>query len=244
MYLTTKLLAQVEDRGSLLNLVVVLVIGALIGLAKLAERAAQQRAREKAEELRRQREASSRERPETPSRSGQPQPQERRYQPMPTTAPLRRFDAPQEPAPTRLPTHGEPTAQQQYKRPQPIPVFPEMPGLTVEPPPAPVPVKTPRQVRRTVEQEIRRLKARLDHLDQLRKERLEARKPPKAKLRVIPRRAPSLATALSVTEMEPDADNLELGNLTHPDQARRAIVFHEIFSAPKALRLDRELWDL
>jgi hypothetical protein len=33
-------------------------------------------------------------------------------------------------------------------------------------------------------------------------------------------------------------------NLDNVQQARRAIVFHEIFSAPKALRKGSEMWDL
>ena len=54
-------------------------------------------------------------------------------------------------------------------------------------------------------------------------------------------------TILQVRPSQEAAHDLPTGpavNLSSPERARRAIIFHEIFSAPKALRQGKEMWDV
>ena len=99
----------------------------------------------------------------------------------------------------------------------------------------------PRDLGEGVEGGMRREEQRRRADELRRQQRLTARKPPEADSEAIERR---------LTHLRPGSAEAEAlrafrrsVQLRTPEQARRAIIFHEIFSAPKALRQGPEMWD-
>lgn len=92
-----------------------------------------------------------------------------------------------------------------------------------------------------VEQELRQLRSRQQKLENQRDQRMTTASPGsedttaiEARLLHIPEaERPAIASGLKIS--------LQLANL---QQAKAAIVFHEIFSPPKALRHEAEMWDM
>lgn len=92
-----------------------------------------------------------------------------------------------------------------------------------------------------VEEELKLQRRRQRDLEAQRRKRLASRKVPEADSAAIEGR---------ILQVRPDqeaAHDLPTGpavNLSSAERARRAIIFHEIFSAPKALRQGKEMWDV
>ena len=92
-----------------------------------------------------------------------------------------------------------------------------------------------------VEEELRVQRRRERKLDADRRKRLAPRKVPEADSAAIEGRI------LHVRPGQEAAQDVPTGvivDLSRADRARRAIIFHEIFSAPKALREGKEMWDV
>lgn len=92
-----------------------------------------------------------------------------------------------------------------------------------------------------VEEELQMQRRRQEKLEAQRGKRLAAPKVPEADSAVIKGR-----TLQDRPDQEPGA-GAATGpsvDLSSPERARRAIIFHEIFSAPKALRQGKEMWDV
>ena len=67
----------------------------------------------------------------------------------------------------------------------------------------------------------------------------------KADTEAIVSRLVSIAPAAKTPSAEEAATDMAVGlNLRDADALRRAIIYHEIFSAPKAMRQEREIWEL
>jgi len=108
---------------------------------------------------------------------------------------------------------------------------------------APMPIIVTEPEDQQVEQELRRQQQRLAHEETERRRRMAELKSRVAKrqpaVSVQPEVRPTLAaTAASEVERRIAVE------LTDADVARRAIIYHEIFSAPKALRTETESWDM
>jgi hypothetical protein len=92
-----------------------------------------------------------------------------------------------------------------------------------------------------VEEELEVQRRRQSKLKAQRHKRLAAPKVPEADSAVIKGRT------LQVRPSQEPAVTAWTGpsvDLSSPEKARRAIIFHEIFSAPKALRQGKEMWDV
>ena len=99
------------------------------------------------------------------------------------------------------------------------------------------------EVEQVVEEELRRQQQRLAREEAERRRRMAEPKPQVARrpsvLSVQPKVKPTMAaTAAGEVERRVAVD------LTDADVARRAIIYHEIFSGPKALRTETEIWDM
>lgn len=122
---------------------------------------------------------------------------------------------------------------------------------TVAAPPPPPPPPEPEMMR--VTDELRHEQERRQRGELQRRRRMAARQSPEADtgaiegrlVHVRPKTAAPAAPALG-------ADPARLGqpagaavqvNLSDPEEARRAIIFHEILAQPKALRRAPEMWD-
>jgi len=216
----------------LINILVLVVVAILMGLAKLAERAVRKAAERQAEEKKlRSQDAAHQEAPA--DEQEQPAPPARHYPHMPTTdAQIRRTGPPDEPVDFEPPPAARPTAPRQ---PRPVRLAPvEAPTQRVST--RPVPSKA-------VEREIQRLQARLRKLESVRLHRLETRIPPEARASAIERRILSLQPSADERPVQQRAGIGVRAGLTNTEIARMAIVYHEIFSLPKALRSEREMWD-
>ncbi len=230
----------VGDFGDMITLIFVIIVVALSILAKLGEKWMRRQAEQKAEEARRQREARGEPaRTDEPLTGPRPQPPRRRAQPLPMQR--RASELPQPPPGQRRqptpPPHRTPYQPAPQPTPEPVefepvefePVELEPVELEpVEPTPARRPARRAQKPRRisTAEDEIAQLQSRLRKLEGLHQKRLAARKPTEAD-----------TTRAMRERLGPLVD------LSNFDRARVAIVFHEIFSPPKALREGGEVWD-
>jgi len=259
-------LAARDIDSDAISLIIFFVIMGISVLAKLGERWLQRyAARRKQEQLARDT-AQGRHRPEPrPHADQQPQPQAR-PQPQPD------FLVEEEPVLLEpdeyrdlpaAPPHHEPKAdrtrrmrqemlaarmevlrrrqealQASVPLPQPVrqqvaPVPAPKPLTSISPAPKPAaPASTGR-----VEQEIARLQQRLSRLEQVRTQRLGTLAAREAKFgsRLAAVRPDADAAVKPVVAVGVDLGDRQL--------ARSAIIFHEIFSAPKALREGAEMWD-
>jgi type IV secretory pathway VirB10-like protein len=127
--------------------------------------------------------------------------------------------------------------QRQTPRPRTRTVQPTRPA-----PPTPPAVPPAEQTVRVAE-ELRLRQQREAQLERERQKRLAARTSPEAD---------SDAIAARLVSVHPDQIDTATGKITElagipglrtPADARRAIILHEIFSLPKALRKDGEMWD-
>jgi len=92
-----------------------------------------------------------------------------------------------------------------------------------------------------VEEELQVQRRRQRKLEAQRGKRLAARKVPEADSAVIK------GGLLQVRPDQKPGAGVRTGpsvDLSNAEKARRAIIFHEIFSAPKALRQGKEMWDV
>jgi len=92
-----------------------------------------------------------------------------------------------------------------------------------------------------VEEELKLQRRRERKLDAQRRKRLAPRKVPEADSAAIEGRI------LKVRPGQEAAHDVATGvivDLSRAESLRRAIIFHEIFSAPKALREGKEMWDV
>ena len=81
--------------------------------------------------------------------------------------------------------------------------------------------------------------------DEQRRRRMETRKPPEADTADIESRLVHIRTPAGQTQSDQigPVELLAGLNLDQPDALRRAIIYHEVFSAPKALRQEQEMWE-
>jgi len=219
------ILAQ-RDIGDWVAIVMFLVFVLLGILGKLGEKWLRGYAERQAEQQRRQREAKGQQR----GPAGGQAPSRRRVPPVP-----QRRQPSVEPAGSR---------PQPARRPRPYPPMPyQRAPVPVEAPPRLEPAPEPRgepPVAATVEQEIARLESRLSRLSRLRDLRLAASKPEEADTAAIEARLLRIRPGEAPTGL---AQKVHL-DLSDPALARQEIMFHEIFSPPKALRPEAEIWDI
>jgi len=104
-------------------------------------------------------------------------------------------------------------------------------------PPAPEPAAV------RVEEGLARQRRRMDQTEQLRQQRMATAAPAEADTTAIESRLIHIARAASHVEDGRAAPSVVV-NLRAPADARLAVVYHEILSPPKALRRDRETWEL
>ncbi|MHC4294374.1 MAG: hypothetical protein ACYSTL_02180 [Planctomycetota bacterium] len=228
-------LADIEV-GPLINFIIVVVVAVVIVLSKIAEKKMREYGERQSEKWRREREAQEQAAPQppqvTPQQPAIPQ-QAPPVSPQPPQ-PVRPYQRPaQQPVPQAQPVPG-PVRMHIVTAPQKPPLAPPRPLA----PPAP---KRPR----SVEDEIARLRSRLGNLERLRKQRLAVHIPDEADTEAIESRLVSIRPAIgSKRRAVPRIAAATLGvNLSDPLDARDAIVFHEIFSSPKALRQTPEIWE-
>ncbi len=256
-----------SNYSELIALAVFAVVAIISAVAKHAEKKNQEKQQLEAEEQRRQRETSGKALPPTTTRllqqtqqtqqqaqrrlqkeqlaaaraaqaqpEAQPQAQAsprqpvRRYPPMPTTP--QRQPAPAAP---------KPTAARRYSPVQPQPVQPQPIAQPIEAKKKPAP-------HRTVEQEITRLQSRLAKLESMRSKRLSTALPSETSTAAIEARLVSVRTPLR-EEAYQETTAMKFRpvvgiNLASHDAARRAIIMHEIFSPPKAMRHQPEAWEM
>lgn len=237
--------------GDTVSILIAVVIGALFVAAKAMEKKMQKRAKEeearRPEEDRLQGEGAQ----PTPTREAIPSqqvhlPGQKRYPPMPPQPAADRV-AEHRPPPSPIPAQQ---VQPPAGMPHPQPVMQQVPQRRDEAP-APRPVRLqpaepipiqPEPVQHApedLEQEVKELQGRLPKLDQFRSQRLAATVPAESRISAWRRRP------LVAREAEQPAAAMPLAGVGLRDlaTARQAIVFHEIFSSPKALRLEREMWD-
>jgi hypothetical protein len=104
----------------------------------------------------------------------------------------------------------------------------------------PVPV-APQPVR--VSQELRHSQQRQAQLEVDRQKRLSTRLSPESDTNAIEARLVSVRPEDTVMEPEKIGVISAIVELNTPAEAKRAIILHEIFSPPKALRTGGEMWD-
>ncbi|MBL7221690.1 MAG: hypothetical protein ISS69_16390 [Phycisphaerae bacterium] len=128
----------------------------------------------------------------------------------------------------------KPSARQQKQAPAPRTVQPTRPV----PPPAPAAGQTVR-----VSEDLRLRQQRQAQLDSERQQRLASRNPPESDTAAIEAR---------LVGIRPDQADTAPGQISRVgvvlqlktrDDAQKAIIMHEIFSPPKALRKGGEIWD-
>ena len=110
------------------------------------------------------------------------------------------------------------------------------------PSPAPVPIDRPVETApRRVGDELKRERQRMDGQELSRRKRMAVRKPSHDETASIEAGIMSVATRGRQVGGQGPAVAVEL---TDARQARQAIIYHEIFSPPKALREGPEMWEL
>ncbi len=250
-----------SNYSELIALAVFAVVAIISAVAKHAEKKNQAKQQLEAEERRHQRETSGKALPPpttqlrqqkthqqeqlAAARAAQAQPQAspkqpvRRYPPMPTP---QRQPAPATPKPVAARRY--PPIQPQPIQPQPVqpqPIQPQPIAQPIEAKKKPVP-------RQTTEQEITRLQSRLAKLESMRSKRLSMALPSETGTTAIESRLVSIRTPLR-KESYQETTRVEVLsvveiNLTNRDAARDAIIMHEIFSPPKAMRHQPEAWEM
>jgi len=110
-------------------------------------------------------------------------------------------------------------------------------------PPPPAPVARPAETAtRRVGDELKHERLRMQQQELSRRKRLAVRRPSEADTASIEAAIMRIAPAKRSTGQQKGP--VVTVHLTHAQQARRAIIFHEIFSPPKALRQGPEPWEL
>ena len=158
-----------------------------------------------------------------------------------TERPDQGAQAGQPPRQVAQPARQMPRVQQQASRQMQFP-----PPLRIKPkPPEPVVLEDrPEDLGSGAIEAQKSQAARLQRQQQQRQRRLASRKSPEADTAAIEahllhiRPGADPAGGQAVSYLAPEL------NLAQRDALRRAILYHEIFSPPKALRQDRELWDI
>jgi len=254
--------------GELINVLIVAVIAILAGMAKLLERIARKAAERKAEdEQLRGRTTEEAPTADLADLDQEETPQQRpatRYPPMPQERPagpvMPRYGiAPRPVPPEEIPPASRPlpparvrpaVVRQTPPMPRPAPKWLE-PVFAEPEPVTPQPVAPPPRRHRAaahkpavmltgVQLEIQQLQERLRKLEAVREQRLAAVSP-----------AVELEHLAGVVSMRPGASYEDGGHmepsihisLDSEDDAMSALVHYEVFSPPKALRTDRQIWD-
>ena len=97
----------------------------------------------------------------------------------------------------------------------------------------------------TPEQVARAQQERLERESRQRARRLAARKSPEADSRAIEERLVSVHPTIGLPMEQESTTQARLQlSLGDPGSLRAAIIYHEVFSAPKALRTDSEPWEM
>ncbi len=243
-----------EGGGKLINTIVAIgLIGVWIISQAFVRREREKTARQ-AEQERLRRDAEQAGGPSARQGDQQRTPQQSKpYPPMPTTTaqtfrhePIRRQPIPVSPPPARpqapVSVFPEPLRAQTAPA-APMPVFPE--PLRPQAAPAPSqrsPAKSPARPKpRTVEDEITSLQSKLRKLEHLHVSNLDMAPSPEADTAAIESRLLSIRPAKTGAAVA--GNSFITVNLSDPTNARTAIIMHEIFSPPKALRDEHELWD-
>jgi len=229
-----------DSTNELINIIILVVVAILFALAKFAEKMMRKASERQAEEekLRSQDAARKDAEPE------EPRPKPARVHPSIPSA--ERADRKR--GPDREPAGPIPV------QPPPLPQAPPRPMRRPQRRPQPVSLEPVRKRQQrtsakhipshAVEEEIRRLQSRLGKLEDLRRHRLSARVPPEA-IAAEMKRGNAFPIGDGPTEPVPKrAAPIVNVNLASTDMARMAIVYHEIFSMPKALRTENEMWDM
>ncbi len=239
-------IADILAKGSskLINTLVTVGLIAIWVVSMFMKREREKTARQ-AEQERQRRDAEQAGEPSARQGDQQrPAQQAKLYPPMPTgkaqpfgrepvkLQPVRREPIPVSPPPIR--------------RQAPVPVFPApLRAQTAPRTPAPKPqvqTKSPARPKpRTVHEEITRLQSKLRKLEHLSVSNLEMEPSPEADTAAIESRLLSIRAAKTGQGIA--GNSFIAVNLLNPTNARNAIIMHEIFSPPKALRDQDELWD-
>jgi hypothetical protein len=125
---------------------------------------------------------------------------------------------------------------EQGTKPRPRFVQPKSPALTAAPQ---APVQQPVRV----SQELRMRQQRQSQIEADRQKRLAMRKSPESDSSAIEARLVSIRAAETDTAPRKIGTIGTIMQLDTPAAAKRAIIMHEIFSPPKALRQGGEMWD-
>ncbi len=235
MFEIADILAKDKGASRLINTIVLLALGVIWVISQVVVKRQREKAAQEAEEQRRRHDAEEAGRPaDRPDDLPQPAQQAKPYPPMPTTKaqPIRPEPIPVSPPPAR--------------RQAPVPVFPEPLRVETAPAaPAPQPQvqakSSARRQPRTAQEEITRLQSRLRKLEHLRADRLEMEASPEADTAAIESRLLSIRPATPGRAVA--GKSFIAVDLSDRASARNAIIMHEIFSPPQALRDQDELWD-
>ena len=98
-------------------------------------------------------------------------------------------------------------------------------------------------VEQVVEEELRHEQQRLAREEAERRRRMAEPKPQVARRRSVVSIRPKVKPTMAAT-VAGEVERRVAVDLTNADAARRAIIYHEIFSGPKALRTEAEAWEL
>ncbi len=128
----------------------------------------------------------------------------------------------------------KPSGASQPARPKP-PAVPQARRTRQPEPIAPQPVR--------VSQELRQNQQRQAQIEADRRKRLAARKSPESDTNAIEARLVSVRPKDALTTPGEIGKIAAIVELNTPAEAKRAIILHEIFSPPKALRTGGEMWD-
>jgi len=101
----------------------------------------------------------------------------------------------------------------------------------------------PEDLSANVQTELATQQQRLQKAGLSRRRRLAARKPPEADSAAIEKRLTSIKPEPTDETAQTQQEHRQIVRLLGRNQARQAIIYHEIFSPPKALREGREMWD-
>jgi hypothetical protein len=129
---------------------------------------------------------------------------------------------------------SKPSGESRGRRPEPT-VIPQARRTRQPVPVAPQPVR--------VSQELRQRQQRQSQLEADRQKRLATRRSPESDTNAIESRLVSVHPEETVTEPGEIGEIDAIVELKTPADAKRAIILHEIFSPPKALRTGGEMWD-
>ncbi len=237
------ILAKAKGSGKLINTIVLLAIGVIWAISQVFMKREREKTAQKAEQERLQRDA---EKAGGPFARPDDLPRKAPHPPMPTTRAQQpeRQSTRREPVPIFPPPMAPVlVSPQPARRPAPVPVFPEPLGPQAAPAPSQLVAakSAARPSLRTVHEEITRLQSKLRKLEHLSVSNLEMEPSPEADTAAIEARLISIRPAKADRAVA--GNSFIAVNLLNPTNARNAIIMHEIFSPPKALRNQDELWD-